>query len=82
MEIKLNGKKINETFNYKYLGIHLDQTLKFEDQCKKIYKQAASRLKLLRKVRGLIDSSTADLIYRIMIMPIFEYCGLIILARS
>ena len=75
-------KKINGTSNYKYLGIHLDQTLIFEDHFRKTYKQAASRLNLLRKIRSLVDSSTAELIYRTMIMPIFGYCGLIFMGCS
>ena len=82
MEISLNGVEINGTSSYKYLGVHLDPTLNLEEHFNKIYKQAAGRLNLLRKIRGLIDSATAELIYRTMIMPIFGYCGFIFLARS
>ena len=82
MEIKLNGEKINGTSNYKYLGIHLDQTLIFEDHFRKTYKQAASRLNLLRKIRSLVDCLTAELIYRTMIMPLVSYCGLIFMGCS
>ena len=82
MEIELNGIKINGTSNYKYLRIHLDQSLAFENHSSKTYKQAISRLSLLRKIRGFVDSSTAELIYRIMLMPIFGYCELIFLGCS
>ena len=60
MEIELNGEKVNRTSNYKYLRIHLDQPLTFEDHFSKTYKQAANRLNLLR-IRGFVDSSTAEL---------------------
>ena len=56
--------------------------MNFEDYFNKIYKKAAGRLNLLRRIRDLIDLSTAELIYRTMIMPVFGYCGLIFLARS
>ena len=79
VEIELNGGEINGTSNYKCLRIHLDQTLTFEDHFSKTYKQAASRLNLLQKTRGFVDSSTAELIYRTVVMSIFGYCGLIFL---
>ena len=76
MEINLNGVKVSATSSYKYLGVHLDPTLNFEDHFNKIYKKATGRLNLLRRIRGLIDSSTAELIYKTVIMPVFGYCGL------
>ena len=82
MEIILNGVKVSATSSYKYLGAHLDPTLNFEDHSNEIYKRATGRLNLLRRVGGLIDSSTAELIYKTMIMPVFGYCGLTFLARS
>ena len=33
-----------------------------------------SWLKLLRKIRGFIDSTNAELIYRATIMPTFGHC--------
>ncbi len=71
MEINLNGVKVNGTSSYKYLGVHHDQTPNFEDHFDKTQKQAPDRLNLLRKIRGLIASATAGLIYRTIIMPIF-----------
>ena len=82
MEINLNGVKVSATSSYKYLGVHLDPTLNFEDHFNKIYKKATGQLNLLRRIRGLIDSSTVELIYKTMIMPVFGYCGLTFLARS
>ena len=78
MEVNLNGVKINGTSSYKYLRVHLDQTLKIN----KIYKKATRRLNLLRRIRRLTDSSTAEMIYKSVIMPVLGYCGLTFLARS
>ena len=39
---KLYKKIYSRTTSYKYLGLHLDQTLNFEDYFIKIYKQAGS----------------------------------------
>lgn len=82
MAIVLNGGKTNRTTNYKYLEIHLDQSLIFEDHFRKTYKQAANRLSLPIKKNCLVDSSTAELTYRTMIVPNFGYCGLIFMGCS
>ena len=37
------------------------------------YKQAACQLNLSRNILGSVDSSTAEPIYRTMVMPIYGY---------
>ena len=46
------------------------------------YKKAAGRVNLLRRIRSSIDSANAEKIYRAMIMPVFTYCGSIVLGWS
>ena len=81
-KLETKEMKISGTTSYKYHGVHLDQTVNFEDHFNTIYKQAAGRSNLLRKIRGLINSSTVELIYGALIKPVFGYRGLIFLARS
>ena len=40
-----------------------------------MYKRAAGRFNLLRRIRPLIDKSSAEKIYKGMIQPVFTYCG-------
>ena len=60
---------------YKYLGVHLTRHLILKLIFQKIYKKAAGRVNLLRRIRSSIDTFTAQRIYQSMIMPIFTYCG-------
>ena len=71
----VNGSPVNTITCYKYLGVHLDPTLNFETHFHKIYKKAAGRVNLLRRIRSSIDNFSAQRIYQSMIMPIFTYCG-------
>ena len=71
----VNGSAVNTITCYKYLGVHLDPTLNFETHFHKIYKKAAGRVNLLRRIRSSIDNFSAQRIYQLMIMPIFTYCG-------
>ena len=75
VNLSVNGSPINATTCYKYLGVHLDPTLNFETHFHKIYKKAAGRVNLLRRIRSSIDTFSAQRIYQSMIMPIFTYCG-------
>ena len=40
-----------------------------------LYKRAAGRFNLLRRIRPFIDKSSAKKIYKAMIQPVFTYCG-------
>ena len=40
-----------------------------------MYRRAAGRFNLLRRIRPLIDESSAEKIYKAMIQPVYTYCG-------
>ena len=75
VKLSVNDSPINATTCYKYLGVHLDPTLNFETHFQKMYKKAAGRVNLLRRICSSIDTLSAQRIYKSMIMPIFTYCG-------
>ena len=47
-----------------------------------MYKRAAGRFNLLRRIRPLIDNSSAEKIYKAMIQPVFTYSGILGLCWS
>ena len=75
VKLLVNDPPINTTTCYKYLGVHLDPTLNFETHFQKMYKKAAGRVNLLRRICSSIDTLSAQRIYKSMIMPIITYCG-------
>ena len=58
-----------------YLRVNLDSSLNLESHFDKIYKRAAGRFNLLKRIRPLIDKSSAQKIYKAVIRPVFTYCG-------
>ena len=74
VNFSVNGSAVNTTC-YNYHGVHLDPTLNFDTHFHKIYKKAAGKVNLLRRIRSSIDTFSAQRIYQSMIMPIFTYCG-------
>ena len=83
LNIKINREtRINCTTNYKHLGVYLDPSLNLETHFNKMCKKAAGRVNLVQCVRDSIDTSSAERIYRAMIMPVFTYCSSITLGWS
>ena len=60
LEIKHNFETLNYISTYKYLGKILNETLNMSDHTRASLKRVTSRINLLKKIRNLIDSSTAD----------------------
>ena len=75
IEINMNNQKIVESDRYEYLGMQLDKNLNLLSQFEKMYKKVSSRIKLLARVRMNISPTTAETIYKIMILPLFLYCS-------
>ena len=73
--LTVNGTLINTMSSYKYLGVNLDLSLNLQSHFDKMYKRAAGRFNLLKRIRPLIDKSSAEKIYKAMIQPVFMYCG-------
>ena len=75
LEIHVDGKLINSTTSYKYLGVHLDPTLTLATHFDKTCKKAGTRVNMMRKIRNSLTSDAAEALYRTMVLPIFTYCG-------
>ena len=81
LEVNVGGINIIQSQVYEYLGVRMDMNLNYNDQLEKTIKKAASRLKLLYRIRQNINPSTAETIYKMMILPML-YCSSIYLKLS
>ena len=80
IEILFNNNTINETSNYEYPGVVFDKSLIFSAHLDRVYKKAASRVKLLSRIRCDLNPYVAEMIYKMMISPILFYCSNVFLA--
>ena len=77
-EINLSHQTvINNTTDYKYLGVRVDSSLNLNSNFNACYKKASGRLRLLAKIRSYLDQATAATIYHSMVLPTFTYCGIL-----
>ena len=77
LDVMYRGSKIQNTKQYRYLGIEIDGTLNLNTHFEKCFKRASSRLRLLAKIRDSLDLTSAKAVYNSMILPTFTYCGVL-----
>ena len=73
IEIYIEKEKLQSVPTYKYLGIHLDQTLNYEYHMKNVLKIISSKLYVFSKIRRFLSEKAALDVYKTMILPYFDY---------
>ena len=76
IEINYQSQHINNTNNYKYLGVQLDPSLNMQEHFNSICRKASSCIPLLKKIRPFITDLATLRIYQALIVPIITYCSL------
>ena len=76
--IDVNGVALNNVSMYKYLGVYLDNTLKFEEAVNETYLKANRKLFTLRRIRSYVSPYVANLIYKQFVLPLLDYVDFII----
>ena len=71
--INLNNKNLNQVSNAPYLGVQLDNSLKWDYHVDKLCKKLSSKLFLLNRLRKFMDKNSLLLLYHSNIQPIMDY---------
>ena len=71
--ITVNNEKLVNVPTYKYLGIHLDQTLNFKYHTDNLLRVINHKLYMFSKIRRFLNDRSALTIYKTMILPYFDY---------
>jgi hypothetical protein len=74
LKVQFKNLVVNDTMEYKYLGMNLTPTLTLSSHFDKCYKRASSRLRLVSKIRDHLTVSSAEKLFVSMIIPIMTYC--------
>ena len=71
--VMLDGIQINQVDNEKFLGLQLDETLKWYDHTKKIADCISRKIGMMRKVKNFVTNDTLKLLYNSFIQPHLLY---------
>ena len=74
----IENKNLHNVTSYKYLGVDLDQTLRFDSMVDTLYNKANRKLYSLKNIRPYVTASIASLIYKTCIRPVMEYADFLI----
>ncbi len=72
-DIKCKGEVIGMIESFKYLGVILDNTLRFDKHTSYIKKKVFLKMKMLGLIRSFISESLALQLYKSLIMPHIDY---------
>ena len=62
---------------YKYQGVMLDSRLTFTHHVTYIRQEAISRVKMLGKIRPIVDKETALTVYKAIVTPLCDYADVV-----
>jgi len=70
----LDGIEIERVETMKYLGIIIDDKLRFKAHCDYMLKKIGKKTSFLNRIGNFISAYTRCIIYKTIIAPHFEYC--------
>ena len=78
LKIKIDDTDLGNVDTYDYLGFSLDKNLTMKSHLNKIIKTVSFKLYTLTLMRRFITMDTSLLLYKVMIMPHFDYVDFVI----
>lgn len=72
-ELWLNGSRLKVVHSYRYLGMDLDEHLKFDKLYDNALNKARTKMFTLLKLRKYVDAKIALQIYKTYVLPIIEF---------
>ena len=81
-KIFINGEEVerisyeNETKSFKFVGVHLDEFLNWNEHTKMVKNKVSSSLYALNQIKNILPSKTLKTIYSSMILPHIDYSNI------
>ena len=75
--INLNGCELSRNRNITYLGIVIDEQLKFNFHINFICKKISKSIGIMNKIKNYVPYSTLKSIYYALVYPYLNYCNLV-----
>ena len=80
--LKVKNQIINTSTTVKYLGVYLDQNLKFQDEVKNILRKMATGIKTLYAIRDIFPIATRLLLLNALVLSHLHYSAILLTGIS
>jgi len=77
LPIKIGNNHVKRVRTTKYLGVHLDENLKWNEHIDKLCSKVNRSISGLKKTRDYVPLYVLNTIYKSLIQPVFDYCGVV-----
>ena len=78
----LDGTEIERVETMKYLGVMIDDRLRFSDHCDYMLKKIGKKTSFLNRIGSSILAYTRCTVYKTIIAPHFEYCATLLIGMG
>ena len=75
--IKIGNNRVKRVKITKYLGIHLDENLKWNEHVNKLCSKVNRSISGLKQARDYVPLDVLIIIYKSLIQPVFDYCDVV-----
>ena len=75
-DLAMNNQTLEMVTSYKYLGLTLESCMGFEHHMKNLFKIIGHKVWLLSKLRRYVNLKSAEIIFKTMILPYFDYADI------
>ena len=73
--INIGDHDLNRVTHVKCLGVVIDDELNFHKQVGSVIQKVCFKIALFRRIKPFLDVYTLNILYKALIQPIFDYCG-------
>ena len=80
--LSIDGQKLEQVQNFKYLGLMMDEALTFESHINYICKKANQKNGVLRKIRKYLTQKLCLMLYKSLVIPHFDYVDVIYMTAT
>ncbi len=82
INVHIDGEPINRVSVAKYVGMYIDEKLKWDVHIDKIIPKISAKISILRSLRKLVPIDTLTFMYNAIVLPHFEYADIILDSAS
>ena len=75
--VKINGCKISRQFTVKYLGVYIDENLKWNTHIEKLVCTISRNIGVIGRAKPYLSSNQLHLLYSSLVLPYISYCAAI-----
>ncbi len=82
INVHINGEPINRVSVAKYVGMYIDENLKWYVHIDKIIPKITAKISILRSLRNLVSIDTLTLMYNAIVLLHFDYADIVLDSAS